>query len=186
MSREPKTQLLLEAWSDGADVARDALIKRIEPELRQIAAARLRYERDCSLSTGDLVNELVLRIIKTERMDVQNRAHLMALCARMMRNVLIDHMRGKRSAKRGHHKVELATKIDGGQRFDLVSLESALVRLGVIDPQLLDLVELRFFGGMTISDVSQVTGVSEPTVIRRWRVARAWLSDALANPIDDA
>ena len=178
--------MLLEAWSAGADVARDALIARIEPDLRKIAAARLRHERDCSLSSGELVNELVLRILRTERLQLRCRAHLMALCARMMRHVLIDHMRAKRNAKRNHYKVELATNVDVGMRFDLVSLEFALVRLGSIDAQLLELVELRFFGGMTIGDVSEVTGVSEPTVVRRWQVARAWLADALANPIDDA
>ena len=75
--------------------------------------------------------------------------------------------------------------IDGEQRFDLIQLESALIRLGAIDAQLTELVEMRYFGGMTIGDVAIVTGWSEPTVKRRWQAARAWLTDALANPIDD-
>jgi DNA-directed RNA polymerase specialized sigma24 family protein len=80
----------------------------------------------------------------------------------------------------------LCTNVDGEQRFDLISLESALVRLGAIDSQLTELVEMRYFGGMSVADVAMVTGLSEPTVKRRWQAARAWLADALANPIDDA
>ena len=180
------TQILISSWRNGEESARNELIKRIEPDLRRIAAARLRGERNCSLSTGELVNDLVIKIMRTENIAVRNRAHLLALCARIMRHALVDHMRAKGSARRQHHKVELSTNIDGGQRLDLVSLDSALVRLGVIDPQLLELVELRFFGGMNIADVSEVTGVSEPTVKRRWQVARAWLGAALSNPVEDA
>ena len=78
-----------------------------------------------------------------------------------------------------------APNIDGEQRFDLIRLESALIRLGAMDAQLMELVEMRYFGGMTISDVADVTGLSEPTVKRRWQAARAWLTDALTTPIDD-
>ena len=87
--------------------------------------------------------------------------------------------RAKSSEKRRHHKVELNTSIDGEQRFDLDSLNSALIRLGVIDPQLMEIVEMRYFGGMTITDIAEVSGLSEPTVKRRWQTARAWLMAAL-------
>ena len=159
---------------------------RLHPELAQIAAARLRGERNSSLSTGDLINDAVLRLIQSDCRDLADRAHFIALASRLMRHILVDHARQKAAAKRRGHKVELTTSIDGGQRFDLIALESALIRLAAIDAQLSELVEMRYFGGMTIADVAIVMGLSEPTVKRRWQAARAWLADALARPIDDA
>lgn len=161
------------------------MVARLHPELAQIAAARLRGERNSSLSTGDLINDAVLRLIQSDCRDFADRAHFIALASRLMRHILVDHARQKAATKRRGFKVELTTNIDGGQRFDLIGLESALVRLGVIDAQLSELVEMRYFGGMTIADVAIVTGLSEPTVKRRWQAARAWLADALTRPIDD-
>lgn len=185
MDGEAATQVLLARWSGGEGAARDQLIARLHPELAQIAAARLRSERGASLSTGDLVNEAVMRLLGAEGLTLNDRAHFLALASRLMRNILVDHARAKHAGKRRHAKVELHTRIDGEQRFDLIRLEAALVRLGVIDTQLMDLVEMRYFGGMTIQDMAAVTGLSEPTVKRRWQAARAWLADALANPIDN-
>ena len=184
MASEPSTNLLLARWRGGEHDARDALIARLHPSLVQIAAARLRGERDSSLSTGDLINDAVLRLIEAEGRGLADRAHVIALASRLMRHILIDHARQKGAAKRRHIKVELCTRIDGDQRFDLNQLDSALIRLGAIDAQLMELVEMRYFGGMTVEDVAEVTGLSEPTVKRRWQTARAWLTDALANPID--
>lgn len=183
--QEQQTQQLLIRWQSGEDDARNALIARILPELTQIAAARLRAENNSSLSTGDLINDAIIRIAATGGMSVGDRAHMLALSSRIMRNILIDHARSKGAGKRRHHKVELTTHVDGGQRLDLIALESALIRLKVLDGALAELVEMRYFGGMTVEDVALVTGWSEPTVKRRWQVARAWLLDALANPIDD-
>lgn len=185
MRGEPETVILLRAWRDGAPDARDQLIDRLHPELSQIAAARLRREQNASLSSGDLINDAVIRLIQGDGAEIADRAHFMALASRLMRNILVDHARAKATSKRRHVKVELCTAIDGGQRLDLNLLESALIRLKVIDAGLVDLVEMRFFGGMTTADVAEVTGLSEPTVKRRWQVARAWLADALAHPIDD-
>lgn len=184
MRREADTGILLARWQRGEGDARDRLIERLHPELAQIAAARLRGERRSSLSTGDLINDAVVRLIQSDGSAPVDRAHFIALASRLMRHILIDHARAKASAKRRHARIELCTEIDGGQRFDLIELESALIRMGAIDEQLAELVEMRFFGGMTISDVSLVTGLSEPTVKRRWQAARAWLEDALANPVD--
>ncbi len=186
MRTEPETGVLLSRWQSGENAARDRLIARLYPELAQIAAARLRGERNTSLSTGDLINDAVLRIVGLDPNHVVDRAHLLALSSRMMRHILIDHARLKASAKRHHVKVEICTAVDGGQRLDLNRLDSALIRLGAIDEQLMELVEMRYFGGMTIEDISKVTGLSEPTVKRRWQAARAWLTDALSHPIDDA
>jgi RNA polymerase sigma factor (TIGR02999 family) len=179
------TVTLFRRWHEGETSARDRLIARLHPDLAQIAAARLRGERNSSLSTGDLINEAVLRLMKAENHDLADRAHFIALSSHLMRNILIDHARAKRSAKRDHAKVELSTNVEGGeQRFDLIALDSALMRLGAIDPLLMEMVEMRYFGGMTVGDIATVTGLSEPTVKRRWQAARAWLLDALSNPID--
>jgi len=186
LGNEPNTNGLLDRWQGGDDGARSRLISRLYPELAQIAAARLRRESDPSLSTGDLINDAVVRLIQADPIGFADRAHVIASASRMMRNILIDHARRKDAGKRRHRKVELCTNVDGPQRLDLILLESALIRLGAIDPQLMELVEMRYFGGMTVTDIAVVTGLSEPTVKRRWQAARAWLSDALANPIDDA
>lgn len=175
---------LLAGWRDGDADARDALITRLYPELSQIAAARLRGERNSSLSTGDLINDAVLRLINLNHASIANRAHFMALASRMMRQILVDHARLKSADKRRHQKVELTTRVDGEQTFDLNSLNSALIRLGAIDMKLAELVEMRYFGGMTLADIATVTGQSEATAKRNWQAARAWLTDALANPID--
>ncbi|RYY46648.1 MAG: sigma-70 family RNA polymerase sigma factor [Sphingomonadales bacterium] len=180
------TAVLLTRWHQGEGTARDRLIERLYPELSQIAAARLRGERNSSLSTGDLINDAVVRLMRAQEMDIADRAHFIALASRLMRNVLVDHARSKQSAKRHHAKVELCTRVEGDQRFDLISLDSALLRLRAIDPLLMELVEMRYFGGMTTEDIGVVLSMSEATVKRRWQVARAWLTDALANPIEDA
>lgn len=185
MDGEPKTAQLLAEWRGGAVDARNTLIARLHPELSVIAAARLRAERGTSLSTGDLINESVMRIAQADGLSIADRTHMLALASRVMRNILVDHARSKSSDKRKHQKVELTTQVDGGQRFDLIALDSALIRLKVLDPQLAELVEMRYFGGMTVEDVAEATGMSEPTVKRRWQVARSWLLDALQNPIDE-
>lgn len=180
MPSEPNTNFLILLWKDGVASARDRLIARLHPELSQIAAARLRSERGTSLSTGDLINDAVVRLMQADRLELADRQHFVALASRLMRHILIEHARQKAAAKRDHIKVELCTRVDGGQRVDLISLETALVRLGAIEPSLMELVEMRYFGGMTVADVATVTGWSERTVKRRWDVAKAWLLDALA------
>lgn len=182
---EPKTAELLAEWREGAVDARNRLIARLHPELSVIAAARLRAERGTSLSTGDLINESVMRIASADGLSIADRTHMLALASRVMRNILVDHARSKLAGKRRHKRVELTTQVDGDQRFDLIDLDSALVRLKVLDADLAELVEMRYFGGMTVEDVALATGLSPPTIKRRWQVARAWLLDALSNPIDE-
>jgi RNA polymerase sigma factor (TIGR02999 family) len=184
VQEEPYTRILMGRWREGEPAARDQLISRLYPELSQIAAARLRREFNSSLSTGDLINDAVLRLMQIERIDLSDRAHLIALASRMMRNILVDHARLKATDKRHHHKVELTTRVEGEQRLDLNALESALIRLKAIDEALMELVEMRYFGGMTIEDIAEVSGLSEATVKRRWLVARAWLTDALMHPVE--
>ena len=175
---------LIVRWRSGDETARDTLVTLLHPELKAIASAQLRRERHVSFSSGDLINDAILRLVRMGRIDIADRAHMIALASRLMRNILVDHARQKGTDKRHHQKVELNPDIDGEQRIDLIALETALKRLGVIDMQLAELVEMRYFGGMAMGDIAQVTGLSEATLKRRWRVARAWLGYALENPID--
>jgi RNA polymerase sigma factor (TIGR02999 family) len=184
MDSERTSGSLLAAWHEGDRYARDALVARLYPDLAQIAAARLRGEANSSLSTGDLINDAIIRLITLDRIDFANRAHFIALASTLMRQILVDYARAKATNKRQHHKVELNTKVEGEQKFDLHSLDSALIRLGAIDMELAELVEMRYFGGMTFADIAIVGNISEATAKRRWQVARAWLTDALAKPID--
>lgn len=186
MDSERSNDSLLAAWHDGDHVARDALVARLYPDLAQVAAARLRAEANSSLSTGDLINDAVIRLIGLDRIGFANRAHFIALASTLMRQILVDYARAKASDKRAHHKIALDTRVEGEQRFDLKSLDSALIRLGAIDVGLAELVEMRYFGGMTFADIAAVNKTSEITAKRRWQTARAWLTDALVNPIDNA
>jgi RNA polymerase sigma factor (TIGR02999 family) len=181
---EPETMELLAGWRAGVATSRDAVMVRILPQLRSIAAARLRAEPNASLSTRDLINDAIVKITTADGLTPNDRAHILALSSRVMRNILIDHARAKLTDKRRHERIELHTRIDGDQRLDLIALDSALIRLKALDGALAELVEMRYFGGMTVSDVSVATGLSEATVKRRWQTARAWLTDTLANPID--
>lgn len=178
-----ETRILLTDWRAGDGHARDRLIARLHPELAQIAAARLRQERDSSLSTGDLINDAVVKLMRIEGVAPVDRAHFVALSSRLMRNILVDHARAKRANRRDHIRVELCTAIEKDRRFDFDELESALIRLGAIDAQLVEIVEMRYFGGMSIPDIATVMRLSEPTIKRRWQTARAWLTDALSSPL---
>ena len=172
---------LLKRWREGDLVARDALFECLYTELRQVSAAMLWAERNSSLSTGDLVSEAAIRLIQLDKIDWADKSHFLALSARAMRRILIDHARRKNSDKRKHHKVTLVTRIEGQpNRLDFDVLEKSLIRLNAIDSEKADIVELRYFGGLTLPEIAEVTGTSESTVKRQWRVARAWLVDAMA------
>ncbi|MEE2877692.1 MAG: ECF-type sigma factor [Pseudomonadota bacterium] len=181
IAAEAATKTLLDAWREGDLASRDRLFELLYSELRQVSAALLRSESNASLSTGDLVHEAVVRLIHLDRIEWTDKAHFLALAARAMRRALIDHARKKKSGKRGHHRVTLVTNIvDGGlQKVELEALDKALIRLHVIDAQKAEIVELRYFGGLSLEDISEVTGASISTIKRQWRVARAWLLDCL-------
>jgi RNA polymerase sigma factor (TIGR02999 family) len=174
---------LLAAWRAGDMVARDRLFTLLYSELRQVSAALLRSERNSSLSTGDLVNEAVMRLVQMEQIEWADKTHFLALSARAMRRILIDNARKKHTDKRHHHKVTLVTRLPGKtqDRIDFDVLEKALIRLAAIDEEKAHIVELRYFGGMSHQEIAEVTGTSESTVKRGWRTARAWLLDALAE-----
>ncbi|MGE3397511.1 MAG: ECF-type sigma factor [Sphingomonas sp.] len=171
---------MLQSWRSGGDAqARDQLAALFYPWLERAAAGMLKGERHVSLSSGDLVQEAFVRLIQLDRMDWRDRAHFMALAARVMRRILVDHVRAKQADKRAHRRVTLTTRLEPHPRMDLQALDHALMRLAAIDPQRAEIVEMRYFGGMSVTDVAAVMGLSEPTVQRRWTAARAWLIHAL-------
>ena len=172
---------LLAAWRAGDVAARDELFVLFYPELRRVAAALLRRERGLSLSTGDLIHEVVTRLIALRQIEWNDRAHFMALSARMMRRALLDHVRSRRRLKREHYKVELTTRLVDEPNLELEELNAALDRLALIDAERADIVEMRYFAGMGIADIALVLGLSESTVKRRWNAARLWLLEALSQ-----
>ncbi len=157
----------------------ESLLGVIEPDLRRIAASRLSGEGNCSLATQDLVHEAYLRILGYDETGKLGRARILALLSHVMRQVLIDHARRKQAAKRAHHKVTLVTNLPGEQPLDLIEMDLLLDELAELDPQRAQLVEMRFFGGMTIEEISEVTDYSPATVKRRWAATRAWLYSRL-------
>ncbi len=178
---ESQTQngTLVALWRRGDEEARNTLIEQLHGWLERTASEILRGEGHVTLTIGDLVNEAVVRLIGIDGLELQDRAHVKALSARLMRRILIDHARAKQANKRAHRRVTLVTNIAERPREDLLQLSHALQRLSAIDTEKAYIVEMRYFGGMTVADVSIVTGLSEPTVKRRWNAARAWLVDAI-------
>jgi RNA polymerase sigma factor (TIGR02999 family) len=179
---ENVTQLLL-AWGQGDEAARDRLIPLVYEPLRRIARNRLRGERaGHTLETAALINEAYLKLVE-QSVSWQNRAHFFGIAARLMRELLVDHARNRRRLKRGGDRQQIsltaAGEIAGEQAVDLLALDEALETLAGVDPQKSRIVELRFFGGLTIEETAQVMGVSTPTVERGWRAARAWLQTEL-------
>ena len=173
------TQLLLK-WSGGDSSAREELMPLVYGELRILAAKYLRRERvNHTLQPTALVNEAYLRLIDQQKVQWQNRAQFFGLAARLMRNILVDHARSHQAAKRGgqHYSVSLsrADRVSEKPEIDLVALHETLERLSRHDEQKGRVVELRFFGGLTIEETAEVLEISHATVERDWKLARAWL-----------
>ncbi|QJB70396.1 ECF-type sigma factor [Parasphingorhabdus halotolerans] len=173
---------LMANWQSGDRVAGNLLLKDLDRELRIIAYAKLAQESNSSLSTGDLINEAVIKISRLKKMQLTSKAHILAIASRIMRQVLVDHARAKKSNKRDHQKVTLVTNIaEWKLPIELMELDLLLMELKDIHPQRADIVEMRFFGGMSISDIAVVLDISEKTVQRRWASTRAWLQDRLSG-----
>lgn len=177
---------LLAAWGQGDEQARDELIPVVYGELRRIARRHLRNERaDLSLQSADLVNEAYLRLAVAAAPQWQNRAHFFGVAAQVMRHILVDHARSRLAAKRGGGMIKLVLAPDiaptGNAEVDLLAVHDALGRLSRLDEQLGRLVELRFFGGLSIEETAVVLEVSAATVKREWTTARAWLRRELSR-----
>ncbi len=184
-SSERVSKLLLN-WGQGDQGAREALIPLVYDELRRLARRYLRRERrDHTLQSAALVNEAYLRLIRQEHPQWQNRAHFFGVAAQLMRHILVDHARNRAAAKRGAGAPRLTLDPDVAlpqeRDVDLIALDDALNQLAALDPQQSRLVELRFFGGLSIEETSVVLGISPATVKREWATARAWLQREMRN-----
>jgi RNA polymerase sigma factor (TIGR02999 family) len=177
---------LLRAWSDGDQRALGQLTPIVYDELRRLARRYLRRERaGHSLQTTALVNEAYLRLVDYKHMHWQNRAHFLAVSAQAMRRILVDHAR-RRNVKRGagaeHIPFDAAAVICFDRSGDFVSLDDALTALAERAPRKAKVVELRFFGGLSVDEIAEVLHVSSITVMREWKSAKAWLYRELAGP----
>jgi len=177
------TELLL-AWSGGEASALDKLIPLVYSELRRLAHRHMRRERaDHTLQTSDLINEAYLRLVDTGRVNWRDRAHFLAVCAQAMRRVLVEYARSRGSQRRGagvrRLPLEAAANLDVRQSPDLVRLDEALTALAGERPRRAQVIELRFFGGLSVEETAAVLSVSTDTVLRDWRLARIWLLRAM-------
>src|SRR5581483_3044967 len=172
------TALLL-AWSDGDQTALDRLVPVVHAELRRLARRHMAGERRGHvLQTTALVNELYVQLVDLKRMKWQNRAHFFAMSARLMRRILVDFARAKGAARRGASPTMVSLdglQISSTPGRDLVALDDALVALAAIDLRKSQVVEMRFFGGLGVKETAEAIGVSPETVMRDWKLARAWL-----------
>ncbi len=178
-SPEEITGLLLD-WGNGDKAALDRVIPLVYQELRRVARREMRRERPGdTLQTTALINEAYLRLVDYARVRPRDRSHFFAIAAQAMRRILIERARSRRSAKRGSgaQKVSLdeAADVSNQRAADLVALDEALTNLAAIDPRKAEIVELKYFGGLTIEETAEVLDVSTPTVERDWHMAKIWL-----------
>jgi len=167
-------------WKAGDQQAFERLVPLLYKELRDIARYHLQRERPGhTLQSAGLVHEAYLRLLNQKPFETENRAHFLAVASRLMRQILVDHARSRAAAKRGADlKIELDAALVSAQQksADVVALDEALTQLSRLDEQQGRIVELRFFGGLSIEEIGEVLGVSRSTVKREWNVAKAWLS----------
>lgn len=178
------TQLLLD-WGNGDKSALDKLMPLVYGELRKLARRHLNRERPGqTLQTTDLIHETYLKLVDQQRVHWQNRAHLFGVSAQLMRRILVDRARTKKRAKRGGGAAQIslsqATLISRTPTFDLVAFDEVLTRLSEIDERKAKIVELRFFGGLSVEETAQFLNVSAITVMRDWRMAKTWLHKTLS------
>ncbi len=180
---------LLRAWSEGDQSALEKLTSIVYNELHGLARRYMKGERsDHSLQTTALVNEAYIRLVDYKRMQWQDRAHFFAVSAQVMRRILVDHAR-RRNLKRGadvpHVSLEAAAVMGDDQDVDLVALDDAMNKMARIDPRKVQVVEMRFFGGLSVEETAEVLKLSTITVKRDWRAARAWLYQELTGRTTD-
>jgi len=180
---------LLEAWSKGDASALDRLTSLLYAELRRVAHSHMRQERaGHTLQTTALVNEAYLRLVDVKKVAWQDRVHFLSVAARVMRRVLVDAARTRASLKRGgRERVDHSTAIDFDQfptvesprAAEVCQLDDAMNTLSRMDPRRAQVIELRFFGGLSVEETAEVLDISPQTVMRDWRIARAWLAREL-------
>jgi RNA polymerase sigma factor (TIGR02999 family) len=181
------TRLLID-WSNGNQEALDQLIPMVYDELRRLASRYMRREKiGHTLQTSALVNEAYLRLVDEKSVEWQDRAHFFGVAARLMRRILVDHARSRSCAKRGG-KAQMVSFVEGlvmspesADAEEVVALDSALNDLAELDPRKSQIVEMKFFGGLTNEEVAEVLSVTTRTIEREWRKAKAWLHWAISK-----
>lgn len=179
------TQLLV-AWGNGDQTARDQLMPLVYTELHRLAHRHIKKERPGhTLQTSALVNEAFLRLVDQRDVHWQSRAHFFGIAAQMMRRILVDYARSRRYAKRGGDARQVSLDeelmVTNQRNADVVGLDDALTELASIDERKSRVVELKFFGGLSIEETAEVLGVSPGTVMRDWTLAKAWLRRAMSK-----
>lgn len=182
---------LLAAWGAGDRMALESLVPLVEAELRRTARAYLRRERsDSRLDTTVMINEVFLRLIGSSRVSCSGRTHFYALCARLMRQILVDRARARRAAKRDGGGMMVpaarAAAIPPSVTTDILAIDAALNALARSDPRKAQVVELRFFGGLTVEETAEALAISPESVMRDWRLAKAWLLRELSSGVEPA
>ncbi|HKE25457.1 MAG TPA: sigma-70 family RNA polymerase sigma factor [Bryobacteraceae bacterium] len=180
------TTQLLRAWADGDSEALRQLTPRVYRELRRMAARLLQNERPgVSLQSSDLVHEAYMRLVNARELDWQDRAHFFAVSATLMRRILLDRARRRLADKRGGkaQPLDLIKPLDVAQAKarELIALDDALNALAEVDPRKSRIIELRFFGGLSVKETAEVVKISSDTVMRDWKAARAWLLTELSS-----
>ena len=175
-----ETTQLLRAWAGGDQQALAALVPRVYRELRRLAGRFIRNERpDQSLQVTELVHEAYLHLADASQLDWQHRSHFFAVSANLMRRILVDRARRRTAAKRGGRladiDIEGALELSTKRAAELVALDDALSTLAAVDPRRARIVELRFFAGLDVKETAAVVGISAETVMRDWKLAKAWL-----------
>ena len=186
MVDEPRTTAtaLLQRWRGGDKASLDALMPLVYGELRKVARARLKAEVDHSLQPTALVHEVYLRLVDLDRMTIRDRAHFLALAARLMRQILVDYARRKMASKRGGGATitgpaEISSP-RGPAILDVLAIDEALRELSSFDERACRITELKFFAGLTTDETAEALDVSAATVERDWAVAKAWLMKRLS------
>lgn len=179
---------LLVAWGHGDNQAFEALLPEVQQELHRIAERYMAGERPGhDLQATALINEAYLRLVDWKDIKWADRAHFFAMAANMMRRVLVDHARRRDREKRGGDAIHVslieAANVPSPERADILALNDALDRLEQLDPRKSRIVEMRFFGGLSLEEAAEEVGVSVATVRRDWALARAWLSSELRRTV---
>ena len=177
---------LLLAWGAGDESAFEQLVPLVHTELRRLAHREMRRERaGHTLQTTALVNEAYMRLVDVSKVQWQDRAHFFAMSARLMRRILVDHARARQSQKRGGATVRLSLEesliVSPERGADLVALDDALKALTAFDARKSQVVEMRYFGGLTVEETAESLQVSPDTVLRDWRLAKVWLLRELSR-----
>jgi RNA polymerase sigma-70 factor (ECF subfamily) len=176
---------LLERWNSGDQAALDELMPLVYGELRRIAESHFRRQQPHTLQPTVLVHEVYLRLVGHDNISWQGRAHFFGVAAKTMRNLLVDHARSQKASKRGGSQLRLSfAEADLPHKqaeVDFMALDQALKELAKLNPQYGQVVELRYFGGLTIEETAEVLGVSHATIERDWKFARVWLKRELSR-----